>query len=375
MTVITCAPNCPDGVVYEGYKNRWKQVEVIDGIRVVRVWTFVAANAGSLKRILNYLSYMFSAVLAAFFMKKPDVMVATSPQFFCGWAGVLLRKIRGFRFVLEIRDIWPESIVTVGAMKEGLGIRFLKWMEWYMYRTADHIVAVGKGYRDRIVEKNIDQDKVSVVYNGVDLNLYQKRTKDMKLVGRYGLEGKFVVSYIGTIGMAHALDIVLNAAEQIKDENTCFLMVGDGARRKELQEKAADKGLKNVIFTGRLSKEMMPSVWSVIDISFIHLKKSDLFRSVVPSKMFEAMAMERPIILGVDGESRTIVEEAGAGVFAEPENAAELVAVIQDLRANPNKAGDMGKSGRKYVSEKFDRNVLAGQYIDILTRISYYLKE
>ena len=174
ITVITCAPNVPDGKVYDGYKNRiWPQKEIVDGIHVIRVWTYVAANAGGLKRILNFVSYMISAVFAfTFFCRRPKLIIATSPQFFCGWAGVLASWIKWRPMLLEIRDIWPESIVTVGAMKKGLIVRCLEILEKWMYRGARHIVAVGNGYRDKILEKVDLPNKISVITNGVDADKY-----------------------------------------------------------------------------------------------------------------------------------------------------------------------------------------------------------
>ncbi|MFP4522847.1 MAG: glycosyltransferase family 4 protein [Fibrobacterota bacterium] len=369
VTVITCAPNCPDGVVYEGYKNKLIQKEEIDGIKVVRLWTYLAPNAGTVKRILNYVSYMISAFLYCLFMKKPDIMIATSPQFFCGWAGVLLRKVRRFPFVLEIRDIWPESIITVGAIKNKKIIGFLEWMEKYMYKTAGHIVAVGKGYKNNITSKNVPDEKVSVIYNGVDLSVYQKSDNGGKVREEFGLIDKKVVSYIGTIGMAHGLEVVLEAARKTKGKDIVYLIVGDGARRKELQENAKKEGLENVVFTGRMPKDRMPEVWSAIDISLIHLKKSDLFKSVIPSKMFEAMAMEIPVIMGVAGEAGELVKESGAGVCMDPENAEELVEKIDDILGDEAKAKRLGENGRKFVEQRFNRDTLAEDYMRILEKV------
>ena len=167
VTVVTCAPNCPNGIVFDGYRNSWRCEERVEGIRVIRVWTFLAANRGFLRRIANYLSYMVSATLYAVWLKNVDVVVATSPQFFCGWAGVLCRWVRRWPFVLEIRDIWPESIVTVGAMKRSRIIRLLEWLERRMYRAANHIVTVGSGYRRQLLDRGVPADKVSVIPNGV----------------------------------------------------------------------------------------------------------------------------------------------------------------------------------------------------------------
>jgi glycosyltransferase involved in cell wall biosynthesis len=364
VTVITCAPNCPRGEVFDGYSNKIRKVETVDGIRVVRVWTFIAPNKGSLRRILNYLSYFLSAVIAGLFEKKPDVMIATSPQFFCGWAGVVMKWLRGWRFVLEIRDIWPESISTVGAMKKGLAFRFLEWMEHVMYRAADHIVAVGEGYRQQLMSKGVPGSKVSVIYNGVDLDLFSKQSPDIAFIQKYGLEGYKVCGYIGTVGMAHAMEIFLRAAQRTKHLPWKYLIVGDGARLDELKSMAREAGLEHVVFTGRLAKNEMPSAWSALDACLIHLKKSELFTTVIPSKMFEAMGMGIPILMGVQGEALDLVIQAKAGLAVEPENDGQLIERFsQILDQGPE---EFGQSGIEFVTRCFDRRNLAEAYLNTL---------
>jgi glycosyltransferase involved in cell wall biosynthesis len=367
VTVITCAPNAPRGELFPGYKNRLRSVETVDGIRVVRVWSFIAANKGTWRRILNYLSYMVTAFLAGMLEKRPDVMVATSPQFFCGWAGVLVKWARRWPFVLEIRDIWPESITTVGAMKKGKATALLEKLELKMYAAADHIVAVGNGYRANLLSKGVPPAKVSVVYNGVDLEMFKPRPRDPEFARRFGLEGRKVCGYIGTVGMAHGLEIMLKAAEKTADRPWTYLIVGDGARCDELRAEAEARGLTNLAFTGRLGKEEMPLAWSSLDVCLIHLRKSPLFQTVIPSKMFEAMGMEVPILMGVEGESLDIVLEAGAGIPVEPDDADALVEGCRRLFEGDS-AGH-GRAGRAFVARRFDRDALAAQYIEVLERL------
>lgn len=369
VTVITCAPNAPRGEVFPGYRNALRAIEYVDGIKVVRVWSFIAANKGTWRRILNYASYMLTASLAAQFEPRPDVMVATSPQFFCGWAGVIVHGLRRWPFVLEIRDIWPESIMTVGAMKKGMAIRFLEGMEKRMYSAARHIVAVGRGYRDNLIAKGVPGEKVSVVYNGVDLETFRPVSKDPEFLRRFGLEGRKVCGYIGTVGMAHGLEIMIKAAEKSRGLPWTFLIVGDGARCDELREEAARKGLDNVVFTGRLSKDAMPMAWSSLDVCLIHLRKSELFQTVIPSKMFEAMGMEVPILMGVEGEALDIVLEAGAGIPVEPDNTESL---LEGCRKIFEGGGEKyGRAGRVFVTQRFDRDVLAADYIEVLKREAF----
>jgi glycosyltransferase involved in cell wall biosynthesis len=307
---------------------------------------------------------MISAVIAAQFEKKPDVIVATSPQFFCGWAGVLVHWMRRWPFVLEIRDIWPESISTVGAMQKGFAFRFLEGMERRMYAAANHIVAVGKGYRDNLIAKGVPPEKVSVIYNGVDLENFKPAPKDPAFLRRYGLEGRQVCGYIGTVGMAHGLEVMLAAAEQSRAQSWAFLIVGDGARADELRREAQARGLENLIFTGRLDKAEMPAAWSSLDVCLIHLKKSDLFKTVIPSKMFEAMGMEIPILMGVEGEALDIVLDAGAGIPVEPDDARSLLEGCRKIFGESE--ARYGRAGREFVTRRFDRDALAADYLEIL---------
>ncbi len=375
VTVVTCEPNCPDGVLFDGYKNRLRpQVEVMDGVRVVRVWTYVAPNAGILRRIANYLSYLLSAVLASLRLARPDVVVATSPQFFCGWAGVLVSWLKWRPFVLEIRDIWPESIVAVGALQNRTLLRFLEWLERRMYRAADHIVAVGNGYRQRILEKVDIPERISVVTNGVDLERFVPAEPDPRFLNQWSLEGKFVCSYIGTIGMAHGLEVVIEAARILRDkgrDDISFCLVGDGAERQRLQDEAQRLGLGNaVVFTGMLGKAEMPQVLASSDACLIHLKKCELFGTVIPSKLFETMAMSRPIIMGVEGEARDIVKSAGAGIAMEPGSATSLVQCVEQLADDPALTAELGHSARSFVGENFARDVLAEKLLAQLHRVA-----
>ena len=375
VTVITCAPNCPSGKVYPGYRNRLRrQIEHVEGIRVVRVWTHLAPNAGLFRRIANYLSYMVCATLASIRLRRPDVVVATSPQFFCGWAGIFVSLLKRAPLVLEIRDIWPESIEAVGAMRNRRVLRILEWMERRMYRAARHIVAVGNGYRDKILGKVDVSDRISVITNGVDLQLFAPMEPDVRLLHMWDLEDKFVCSYVGTIGMAHGLEVVLEAATLLKQqgrEDVGFVLVGDGALREQLRQRAQQLGVDDmVLFTGRLDKSKIPGILASSSACLVHLRGCELFGTVMPSKIFEIMAMERPIIMGVRGEARDVVLGAGAGVEMEPDSAESLVQAVLWLADHPDDAAGYGRAARKYVATHYNRDLLAAEYLRLLTSIA-----
>jgi colanic acid biosynthesis glycosyl transferase WcaI len=367
VIVVTCAPNCPDGIVYNGYKNRFKR-ELVDGIKIIRVWTYLAPNKGFIKRIINYLSFFASAVFHCFSMRNIDVVIATSPQFFCGWGGVVLKWIRKWPFILEIRDIWPESITTVGAMKKSKIITFLEVLEKKMYHSSDHIVTVGEGYRQKIIEKGISPDKISVILNGVDTERFSLISDASFTKKKYNGENKFVCSYIGTVGMAHGLEVMLAAARKNRENGIAdivFWIVGDGAKRDELEECAKKDNLKQVVFTGRLPKEDMPAIIAASDCCLVHLRGSELFGTVIPSKIFELMAMNIPIIMAVKGEAQEIVVKGGAGVIMEPDNPESLLDCIEQIR---NRGKEYFK-GREYVSSLYNRDNLAKNMIEIIQNV------
>lgn len=367
VTVVTCAPNCPDGIVYKGYKNRYSN-EYINGVQILRVWTYIAPNKGFLRRVTNYLSYMVSALFHSAAMKKVDVIIATSPQFFCGWAGVILHWIKKWPFILEIRDIWPESIVIVGAMKKSKTISFLEYLEKKMYLAANHIIAVGSGYRQNIIGKGVKPEKISVVRNGVDIEHFPLISDASAVREKYHGNGKIICSYIGTVGMAHGLEVMLSAAKLDKAMDTDDIMywiVGDGAQRKSLENSARVEQLDNVVFTGRLPKENMPSIIAASDCCLVHLRGNELFSTVIPSKIFELMAMNIPIIMAVRGEAQDIVVQAGAGVIMEPDNPHSLNECIQKIK----RKGKNAFKAREYVTKNFNRDRLAEDMLEIIERV------
>ncbi len=373
VTVVTGVPSHPAGVVFAGYRNRLRQRETVDGVEVVRVGTYLAANRGTTRRILNYVSYMLSASAFASALPRADVVVATSPQFFCGWAGVLTSRLRSAPFVLEIRDLWPESISAVGALRNRRLLAFLERLERTMYRAATHVVTVGQGYRRELLARGVPDARLTVIPNGIDLTRFAPRPPDAELKRSLGLDGRFVVGYSGTIGMASGLDVVLRAAHRLREvgrDDVAFLLVGDGAVREELTAQARRAGLERVVFAGRQDPARMPAFLSVCDVCLVHLRKLELFATVLPSKIFEAAGMARPILIGVGGEAREIVERAECGEYVEPENDGALVEAVLRLAADPARRAALGEAGRAYVARHHDRDRLAADYLALLARVA-----
>lgn len=370
VVVVTCAPNHPGGKLFPGYENRFRQSETIDGVRVLRVWTFLAANEGFLRRTLNYVSYAIAATLATIGLERPDVIVSTSPQFFCGLVGLVAKQLKRAPWVLEIRDLWPESIVTVGAMRKGVLVRFLERLEALAYAKSDRIVSVTDAFVPHIRERG-GADKISVIKNGADLTMFSRFAGDGDVKRDLGLRERFVAAYVGTHGMAHGLDTILEAAYLLRgDSRIAFLLVGDGAERQRVLQRKDDMGLDNVVMLGQQPKSAMPGIWTATDASLILLRRSDLFRKVLPSKMFEAMAMGRPIVLGVEGEARDLLDEAGAGLAIAPESAEELAEAVTRLADDPVLAERFGAQGEAHVRANYDRARLAARYLNLLFEVA-----
>ncbi len=369
VTVITCAPNFPKGKVFDGYRNKLWQRETMEGIEVVRVWSYITANEGFVRRILDYQSYMVSAIIASLFVRKVDVIVGTSPQFFTACAAYVASRLKFRPYIFELRDLWPESIKAVGAMKNERAIALLESLELFLYRKAARVISVTNSFKDNLVSRGVDGSKIEVVTNGVDLSQFKPRSKDPALERQLGLEGKFVVGYIGTHGLAHALETVLDAAERLRGTDVVFLLLGDGARKQALREDAARRGLDNVVFIDTVPKAEVPRYWSILDVSLIHLQKTELFTTVIPSKLFESMGMGLPVLHGVEGESARIVRDENAGIPFEPENADALVAALRRLKENPAELAQFKASCLK-GAQNYDRTNLALKMMRILEGVA-----
>jgi len=367
VTVITSAPNFPEGKLFPGYENKWKQFETMSGIRVVRVKTYIAANRGIAHRTFDFLSFMVTGFFAALREERPDVIGATSPQFFTAVAGWAASAMRGIPFVFELGDLWPASIAAVGAMKKSLALALIEKLELFLYRRSTRVAALTTSFKENLVARGIDKNKIAVVINGVDLARYAPRTRDQDLAKKWGFEDKFVVGYIGTHGMAHALGNVLNAAQHMQDNDKVrFLLAGAGAERDALMADAEKRGLNNVIFMPRQPKEMMPAIWSLCDIALVHLKDSPIFAGVIPSKIFEAQAMGLPILLAApEGEASCIILNDKAGLHIAAEDPVALAESVIQL-ATDRSALDTFAAAALKAAPSHSRETQAHEMLDVL---------
>lgn len=368
VTVITCVPNFPEGKVFEGYKNKWLSKERIESIDVWRVKTYITANEGFLKRTLDFVSFMLSGFLFGLFSKNVDVVVGTSPQFFTVISAWALAKFKRVPFVFELRDIWPASITAVGAMKKSKVIILLEKIEMFLYRQADSIISVTHSFKKELIERGVDGNKIDVVLNGVDLSKYKPVSeKAPEFAKQFGLEGKFVAGYIGTHGLAHALDKIVDAAALLEiDDDIRVVFAGGGADRPRIEQLVKERGSKNIVMFPRQPKEKMPKLWSLCDVSIVHLKDAQLFETVIPSKIFESMGMGIPIVISAPkGEATGIIEDSQSGLIIPPESPLKLADAIKALK---NDSCIFSKNSFDSAT-RFDRRKLADDMLGIIEKL------
>jgi len=315
------------------------------------------------------LSYMFTAFLASLFVRRVDLVVGTSPQFFAVCAAYASSLIKRVPWVFELRDIWPESIRVVGVMKQSKALDWLERVEFFLYRKASAIVSVTHAFRTSLMRRGVNGDKIHVITNGVDITHFSSRNKDAELLQRYGLQDKFVAGFIGTHGLAHALDTLLDAAKALKvtpnGDRFRIILLGDGANKKALRQRAQIEELDNIIFVDSVPKDQVVRYWSLLDASIIHLKKDQLFTTVIPSKLFECMSMAIPVLHGVLGESAGIVEREDVGLLFEPENSDSLINGLQRLADDPELLARFKFNG-PLGAQHYDRSSLAAEMLKIL---------
>jgi len=370
VTVLTGVPNAPKGKVFDGYKNKIYQSEKIDGIDIIRVWTYIAKNEGFLFRILDFVSFMFSSFIFGIFLKKHTKIIVSSPQFLPVISGFILSRIKKIPFVIEIRDLWPESIVALGTLKENSYIiKILNNIAKYIYHKSESIVVVTRSFKDYLINMGINKDKITIIENGFNFERTLSPNKSVKTISnKYKINNdNFIVSYIGTIGMSHGIEVVIRAAEIIKD--VTFLIIGEGAEKNNLKKIIEEKEITNVIFLNNIDWQEIVNINQIISANLIHLRNLELFKTVIPSKIFESMALKKPILAGLIGESLEIITKSNSGIQITPENPKSLVEGILFLKNNTEKAQKLGNNGFTLVGKRYNRKILAQQMIQSINKL------
>ncbi|MFH1176897.1 MAG: glycosyltransferase family 4 protein [Acidobacteriota bacterium] len=359
VTVICELPNHPQGVISPGYRGKLWMRSREDGLEVIRVWVAASPRKSFARRMAFYTSFMVHAALAGAALARGrfDLVFATSPPLFVGGAALALARARRAPLVFEVRDLWPASAVELGELASPAAIRWATRLEKACYRRARRIVVVTQGIEERLVGRGIPAEKIALIPNGANVELFTFRADGRERLRReLSLDECFVAIYAGIFGVAQGLATVLDAAERLRGRpDIRFLLVGDGPEKAALLASAQQRSLANVSFLPAQPQELIPDYLSAADAALVPLRGAELFRGALPSKLFDAWACERPVVLGVDGEARALLEEARAGIFVPPEDAARLAAAIEQLAADPAGRAAMGRRGRALTTERFSR--------------------
>lgn len=375
VSVLTGFPNHPTGVVPAEWRGRLRRLtyrEKFGDVSVFRTWLWPLPNRKAHERMRNYASFCISAGLRGMALTRHDVIIGSSPQLLVGLSGWWLASIRHIPFVFEVRDLWPESLTAVGLGGNGsLLHRLISGIVKFLYERADRIVVVTDAFKPHLIQHwRLPAEKIDVVENGVETDLFRPAEPEANVVLRkqLDLEGRFVVSYVGTMGMAHGLETLLDAAAKLQSENpeVLFLVIGEGAEKQRIKALAESRGLTSVRFLDQQAREKIPAFISASDCCLVLLKKNDVFKTVIPTKMLEFMSCARPVILAVEGQAQHILEEAYGGLAIEPENADALAGVVRRLASDAEMARNLGENGRAYILRKFSRASTAQKYLRVL---------
>lgn len=371
VRVLTCFPNHPTGVIPEAYQGeRWMEEE-LNGIKVFRTFVYATPNKGFIKKTISHISFMVSSVIQGWRVAKgQDVILVSSPTFFSVISAWLLSRIFRIPYIFEVRDLWPAIFVELGILKNKWIIKLLEAIEYFLYRNAAAVVPVTQSFADYIEERGIAKSKLHVITNGVDLDFFLPRVKPAKLISSLRLDGKFIVLYIGAHGISQALSAIIEAAKKaMVFPDIHFLFIGEGAEKERVMTLAAQYQLSNITFLPQQPKEAVPDYYALMDVGLVPLRNIPLFDTFIPSKMFEMMAMQRPIVASVRGEAADILKRSEAALVLEPEDSVEICNAIVSLYQNRVLYQKLALKGRQFVAENYTREHLATKYIGVFDQI------
>jgi glycosyltransferase involved in cell wall biosynthesis len=370
VTVVTGFPNYPEGKIFDGYRRRFRMTEHMDAVRVLRTWVYATPNRGFLRRILNHLSFAFSSLFVLGRCGPADVIFVESPPLFIGLAALIYTRVKRSPFVFNVSDIWPQSAVELGALRNRFAIRLAEMLEMHLYRRAARVSVVTQGMVKKLESRGVPAEKLVLLTNGVDTTYYRPMPPDPELARRLGLDGKQVFLYAGTHGMAQGLEVILEAARRTGKEDVMYVLAGEGADKESLMHVTRDKNLANVRFIPNQPKATMPALLNLAYATVIPLRRLDLFKSALPSKLFESMASAKPIVAALWGEAAELVRDANCGVVVEPEDPEALRLAVESLAGDPDTARALGENGRRYATEHYDRNVIASRFMELLSMVA-----
>jgi glycosyltransferase involved in cell wall biosynthesis len=370
VTVLTAMPNYPKGEIFAGYRGRLRCTEMREGVRVVRTWIYPSRAASPWKRLANYLSFCITSVVLGYWgLGKVHVVLTESPPLFAGIGGYLVSRLKRACFVFNVSDLWPASVVSLGVVSNHHVIRLARRLEEFLYRHADLVTGQTQGIVNDIRGRSLARS-VQLLTNGVDLERFSPGCRDAALRRAWGADDKFVVGYAGNIGLAQNLETLLRAAERLSgDMRIKFVVVGDGADRLRIEGLLDALALKNLFLLPLLPRERIPALLASFDAAVVPLRRLELFRGALPSKMFEAMGCAVPVILSAEGEAAALIERSGGGVCVAPEDHGALSDAIVTLAGDRERARRMGEAGRRYVEKHYDRQDIAASFAAMIERL------
>jgi glycosyltransferase involved in cell wall biosynthesis len=367
VTVVTNFPNYPLGKTYDGYKNKFRSTECLDGINVIRVCTYMSENKGSFKRTLDYISYAISSFINSLFLPKPDIVISSSPHIFVPLPAIFFSFIKRVPHVVEIRDLWPESIAgNTGISKSSFIYKTFEHIEMFIYKHSKKIIVFTNSFKRNITKRGVSQSKIEVIVNGANLDLFKTSSYDESLASSLGLKNKFVMGYIGTHGLSQGLTNAVLSSHFVCDDDIHFLFVGEGADKEKMLKEASNIKASNITFLTWQEREKMPNFWGICDVGLVHLKNDPVFKTVIPSKIFEIMACGKPIIYcGPDSDGSDILKKYNCGVCIEPDNPKMLADGLVKLKNNNKLINDLSINSKNAASD-FSRKNQANKTLKVL---------
>lgn len=353
------------------FKQKLLQKTKVESVEVIRIWSYLGLHSSYMGRIFNYISFSISSAIAMLLIKKPDVVLISSPPLFCAFTTGLVCFLRRIPFILEVRDLWPTSLIELGAIKNSLIKSVMFLMERFLYNKAYRIITLTRGIKNYLLNIEIPEAKIAFIHCGVNLTkMYPDYNAGIRVRSQYGWESKKVVMYFGALGEANNIDVIIRAASDLKyNKDIIFVLIGDGIRREKIIQEVANLKLENVVVLPALPKSEGRKFLSAADVCIVTLKDLKIFEGAIPTKLIDYMACKRPVLCGVKGEAKEIVDDAKCGYVFNPNDEKQLVYCLLKILSNNEKSTEMGINGYNYVVKNFTIEKMQDAYERVIKSV------
>jgi glycosyltransferase involved in cell wall biosynthesis len=372
IEVLTAMPNYPQMEIHAAYKGKWYVKENMDGMTVHRSWIWVSKGKGMFSRLMNYFSFVFTSMwIGCFKLKKADYLLCESPPLFLGLSALVLKRAKHAKMIFNVADLWPEMAEQLGLITNRFLLNITKRLEEHLYSKSALITSTTKAFI-KDIQNRFPSKSYYWLPNGVDIGFYDEQNISATWREKSGFgKDDFIVLYAGIIGHAQGLELVLKAAKNTNAHPIKWILLGSGPEKEKLLKMREGMKLTNVVFLDPVLKAEMPGIWKSVDVSLVPLKRIDVFKGTIPSKVFESMAMKKPLLLGVEGEAKELfIDEGKAGLAFIPEDSVDLANKALYLYQNKDEAAKFGENGRNYVNAKFNRNTIAQDFYALLSEMN-----